>query len=420
MRFLYFFGLLFFVSFLTVSGQDGILDSSFGNNGTYIFQGVSSDSRATSASLFTDGSILVAQYSWNHKGSFIKLLGNGTLDPAFGASGVFTLPGSNLTNSVGIVQSGDKFISAYSTSSPHTIVVNRYSTNVQKDSTFGINGITSVSFGSSSVKVKDILIDSQNRIVIGFNQSTNGLGEFGVLRLTAEGFFDQTFGIDGKVTIPVGNLDMVLYDLDCDITGKIALAGNGLTLSGDNFVVVKLLEDGQLDTQFSGTGILIYNNSSRGSGTCVKYLSDGRLIVGGYKGNSYNGDFCLLRLLPDGQLDQSFGNGGSVLTSFTSSVDVAYALHIQNDGRIIAGGYGNIGSLNEANISDCALTRYFEDGTLDPTFGNGGKVFSRISNADEGVYLITSQPDNKFLAAGYAVANGIQKPMVLRYLIGAL
>ena len=73
-----------------------------------------------------------------------------------------------------------------------------------------------------------------------------------------------------------------------------------------------------------------------------------------------------------GSLDASFGNGGIVLTDFFGSNDNANALLIQPDGKIVAVGWG----LDPSNASGLGfgLARYNTDGSLDPTFGSGGKV----------------------------------------------
>ena len=75
-----------------------------------------------------------------------------------------------------------------------------------------------------------------------------------------------------------------------------------------------------------------------------------------------------------GDLDPTFGNGGKVITSIGGSIDIANAAAIQSDGKIIAAGY----SYNTEGNADFALVRYNLDGSLDASFGNGGKVITPI------------------------------------------
>ena len=72
-----------------------------------------------------------------------------------------------------------------------------------------------------------------------------------------------------------------------------------------------------------------------------------------------------------GDLDPTFGSGGKVTTSFKGNDD-AQTLTIQPDGKIIVAGFAGVGS-DFASL-DFALARYRPDGTLDGTFGLGGKV----------------------------------------------
>jgi hypothetical protein len=70
-----------------------------------------------------------------------------------------------------------------------------------------------------------------------------------------------------------------------------------------------------------------------------------------------NGDFCVLRYLTDGTLDTSFGVGGKVITDFNGNYDRAYAVAIQSDGKIVVVGCTNGGT------NDFALVRYNTDGS---------------------------------------------------------
>ncbi len=78
-----------------------------------------------------------------------------------------------------------------------------------------------------------------------------------------------------------------------------------------------------------------------------------------------------------GDLDSSFGSGGKVTTDFTVSgfgMDVA----VQDDEKVVVAGGAYTGPTTG---SDFALARYNPDGTLDTTFGSGGKVTTPIAPA---------------------------------------
>jgi uncharacterized delta-60 repeat protein len=96
---------------------------------------------------------------------------------------------------------------------------------------------------------------------------------------------------------------------------------------------------------------------------------DGRLVVAGRSAHG-SWRFALARYTHTGKLDPSFGSGGKVLPAFGSSgSSTALALTIQRDGKLVAAGGG-------AGFFD--LARYSAGGKLDPSFGSGGKVMTNF------------------------------------------
>lgn len=94
----------------------------------------------------------------------------------------------------------------------------------------------------------------------------------------------------------------------------------------------------------------------------------------------------------NGDLDPTFGNGGKVVTDFSSSTDWLSRIAIQPDGKIIA-----IGDTHPSHRG--ALSRYNPDGTLDPTFGNGGKVIT-VANVRESAAGLLILPNGKIMISG--------------------
>jgi uncharacterized delta-60 repeat protein len=107
--------------------------------------------------------------------------------------------------------------------------------------------------------------------------------------------------------------------------------------------------------------------------------------------------FALARSNPDGTLDTTFGTDGLVLIDFGSFAQSAYAVLIQSDGKIITVGYPN----TESDDSDFLLARCNPDGSLDPSFGVGGKVRTSLGDLNSGAYGAVLQPDGKIVAAGF-------------------
>src|SRR5947208_3314162 len=94
----------------------------------------------------------------------------------------------------------------------------------------------------------------------------------------------------------------------------------------------------------------------------------------------------------DGDLDPTFGTGGRVVTDFNNSTDWLSRIAVQPDGKIVA-----IGDTHPSHRG--ALARYNPDGTLDPTFGDGGKVIT-VATVRESVAGLLILPDGKIMVSG--------------------
>jgi uncharacterized delta-60 repeat protein len=104
-------------------------------------------------------------------------------------------------------------------------------------------------------------------------------------------------------------------------------------------------------------------------------------------------DFALVRYTSNGSLDLSFGTGGKVTTDIGSGTsDWAKSLILQPDGKLVVAGLSS---------SDFALVRYTSNGSLDTNFGTGGKVTTDIgSGTSDYAYSLILQPDGKLVVAG--------------------
>src|SRR5262245_57732496 len=167
-------------------------------------------------------------------------------------------------------------------------------------------------------------------------------------------------------------------------------------------------EAAQLDPRYGASGKVATHFENKTSEIhAVAILANGEICVAGMAG----GDFAVARYNANGSLDVSFGSGGKVTTDFTgpNGFDEADAIAVQPDNRIIAVGHAANGS-----ASDFALARYNENGTLDSTFGNGGRVVTNIGAVDlahaaalqsDGEILVAGVSDGNFTVARYG-ANG--------------
>ncbi|WP_300329058.1 DUF4347 domain-containing protein, partial [Accumulibacter sp.] len=216
-----------------------------------------------------------------------------------------------------------------------------------------------------------------------------------------------TFGVGaGGLTIPAGSVGGEAYSVIVQADGKIITAGYRNDAGQLDIQLIRCNADGSVDTGFGNNGRVI---TAIGAGADfaweVALQADGKILVAGESYNGSNSDFALVRYNTDGSLDASFGSGGKVTTAIGSGNEQAMGLAVQADGRIVLAGWSG---------SDFALARYNTDGSLDASFGTGGKVVTSYG-ANSGAYSVAVQPDGKIVLAG-SIWNGSNYDVaVLRY-----
>ncbi|MGH9826953.1 MAG: delta-60 repeat domain-containing protein, partial [Blastocatellia bacterium] len=220
----------------------------------------------------------------------------------------------------------------------------------------------------------------------------------------AAGDLDTTFGQGGKVTTDFFGSDDGAGAIALQSDGKLVVAGNATSPNtGLDFALARYNVDGTLDTSFGIGGKVttdFFGNTDIGSSVAIQ--PDGKILVGGNAKISFgNSDFALARYNSDGSLDPSFGSGGKVTTDFFGGVDESFAIALQSDGKIILAGHANM--VNASN-GDFALVRYNMNGTLDSTFGNSGKVTTDFFNGADAAFDVAIDGNGKIVAAGQAVA----------------
>ena len=190
--------------------------------------------------------------------------------------------------------------------------------------------------------------------------------------------------------------------------GKIVVAGYSGNGSSRDFAVVRYNTNGTLDTSFGTGGKLVTDIGSRTNdfGYSVTVWADKILVAG-----ESNGDFAVVRYNANGTLDTSFGTGGKLVTDIGSgSFDRGYSVIMQGD-KIVVAGYSDSGGSD-----NFAVVRYNTNGTLDNSFGTGGKLVPAIGSGTNDVgQNVTVQADGKIVVAGYSGNGSSANFAVVRY-----
>lgn len=209
------------------------------------------------------------------------------------------------------------------------------------------------------------------------------------------GTLDTSFSGDGKAFIqmkssPIPTSNFHRSTSIATTADRIYLTG---VFSADRDVrigVVALRPDGSLDNTFGFDGKISINPTGGDDVNDIVIQRDNKILLGG----STENDFLIIRLNPDGSLDNSWGGDGSVETDITGTWERITALAITDDGKVIAAGYSG------TNVNDITIARYNNDGMLDVSFGNLGSVNIDLQGKDDRIEDIMIQPDGKILVSG--------------------
>ncbi|HEV8718142.1 MAG TPA: hypothetical protein VGX03_35665 [Candidatus Binatia bacterium] len=370
--------------------SDGSLDTSFGTEGKAITRISPDEDVGDIAQTLTpqaDGKLVVVGTSWSGTSNDFALVrynSDGSLDASFGKGGkVITDLSAGYDDAFALaVQADGKLVVGGMATDGIALV--RYNPDGSSDSNFNSRVmITRSKVGK--IVIHALALQSDGKIAVAGASE----GSFALVRYNSDGSLDASFGTGGKVTTPIGDGSAVAYALTLRADGKIVVAGITFNDHDFGFAVVCYNPNGSLDTNF-GTGgkvvtaigvrsdeahpfgkQLTHKSACRLCGVAIQ--ADGKVVVVGSSLNRGKFDFALVRYNPDGSLDASFGTNGQITTAIGAGDDYAHAIALQKDGKIIVAG----GSSDGRN-STFALIRYNPDGSLDTSFGRGGKVITRI------------------------------------------
>ena len=182
--------------------------------------------------------------------------------------------------------------------------------------------------------------------------------------------------------------------------GAIVTAGWRTAAAGTDFALTRHDSAGHLDHSFGTGGIVTTDLGGPGDEAYDAALtSDGGIVVAGATDapGIQKQDFGIVRYKPDGTPDAGFGSNGIVTTDFFGHGDVANAVAVQPDGKIVVAGF----AVDAAGINgDFALARYNVNGTLDTSFGTNGLVTTDLGTQSDDPRALAIQPDGRIVVAG--------------------
>jgi uncharacterized delta-60 repeat protein len=293
----------------------------------------------------------------------------------------------------------------------------RFNNDGSVDTSFGTNGngivISSTTQWINAVALQQVSGVTDEEIVVAGNAGNAGPNFF-IARYLANGTLDTSFGTNGQTTISFGStLPSGISAIAVQSNGNIVLVGSTGGAAGDifsagsNLALARLTVNGMPDTTFRSGGKL---TSTLPSGAAVVLQPDGKIIVGGSgkignKGKNSAG-FVVSRFTTAGALDPTFGSGGEVLTTFSGAFGIG-GLALDSSGNVVAVGTTTITS-GKSVSQLIAIARYTPAGKLDTNFAGTGQTTTAFPGvAKSSGSLVAIQPsDGKILVAGVAVGVG--------------
>ncbi|MFM8251954.1 MAG: hypothetical protein ACKOBW_10205 [Planctomycetota bacterium] len=333
----------------------------------------------------------------------------GVLDSSWNGNGRLTLDfgGTDVAASMAIQPDG-KVIMAGSSAPNDSVALARTNDQGQLDPSFGNQGRMTFSMAGRSLGAGQVAVQSDGRIVIAGGSCLTGSTNCSLLfaRFTTTGQIDTSFGSSGIVTLDYGNTYETFFDMAIQSDGKIVATGYyGASLGSYDFVTVRINSNGSLDDgsandstpgdQFGTGGAVKLNIGVSDVAWALALQADGKIVVAGRTGGLFaSNSVCVVRLNSNGSLDTNF-NGTGILTPDFAGDDGANAVAILPDGSIVVGGNSNRSGSNQFMLMKISAV-----GQIVSSFGNGGMSEFPVATSIYGITSLVVQPDGKLVGLG--------------------
>jgi uncharacterized delta-60 repeat protein len=361
---------------------NGHLDTSFGNGGV-----VSMDTPevffASGAAIDPSGRLLIA--GGESRQVLIRLTQSGALDETFHAGGLTVYPENigpgQRFQSVGaaLLPGGQIYLAgSLMTSTTSVVRVMRLAPNGYRDVTYGRDeGGVANYLGQADTFAQGVAVDSHGRAVItGCSSCSTQSSALLVTRFQTAGNTDPSFG--GSFDgASIGFASAARgFAIAVDTDDSVIAAGT----EGSQIALVHLTSTGQPDTSFSSDGktTITFPGASAVNAAAVAIQPDHKILVAGTFADTHSERFAVARFKPDGTLDGTFGTGGRVTTAFPAGSAEAVAMALGPNGTIVV-----VGHVTTPNDSRIGVARYLSNGHPDTSLGGTGRSLKTLPSGDE-------------------------------------
>ncbi|MEP7129371.1 MAG: T9SS type A sorting domain-containing protein [Chitinophagales bacterium] len=390
---------IFLLSVSILKAQPGSLDISFGDNGTVVTAFGNGYDQPTGLLIQPDQKIVMGGHAYLEplfKSVLVRVDEQGAFDNSFNDDGI-TFPDFDYTTlsdpitDLLVQQPDGKLVFGTVTDNlnPEMGLV-RFNNDGSVDTDFGINGLATQEVYFDGTSEKAVRLQPDGKILV-VGSAPSSASTLAVARFNNDGTPDNTFNGSGSKLYDYKTSEFII-DACILSDGKILLF-IGYFDAGARIAVVRILEDGSLDATFGVDGILPVDISPEyESPRSITLLSDGKILLAGVVGSNDH-DIFLVKMDTDGVMDNSFGSSGIVIVENGGNIygeDVVEA----NDGNILVAGYDDL----VATIQGLVL-RFLPNGALDTSFGDDG--FAEVIADDYRFENIRLQADQQIVVSGW-------------------
>jgi uncharacterized delta-60 repeat protein len=366
------------IAFPRAALADGELDESFSEDGISIRDLGSPSDQVAAVQITPNGRIVVAgdTLTGGSRDLVVSVFTSaGTPDPTFAGTGRATADFGGDEQARAIAVHRDGSIVAVGTrvkDDTSEVVLVRYLASGTLDTSFNGSGRRVIAFTDGADSFGNaIALELDGRIVIGGTRTNANGSVIAIARLRRDGSFDTSLNGNGKKFIDYGiesGRDAFGNAVAVQDDRKIVVAGTRTGAGGSDFAVARIDPDGEFDEGFDGSGKTDVDFGPTDEGQAMAIRPDGRIAIAGTRTTASGSDFAVALLRTDGRLDSAFDGNGKATTDFGAE-ERAHAMIAQLDGKLLVVGEreGEVGR-------DFAFARYEENGALDPTLDEDGKL----------------------------------------------
>jgi uncharacterized delta-60 repeat protein len=400
---------LLFTSLMSspASAAPGDLDATFSEDG-WVLSDFGGFDWGEDVAIQSDGKIVVVgrtSAGGNEDFAVARYETNGTLDATFADSGQLTMDLSgrrDMASSVALQDNGSIVVAGSAWAGPdarRAFALVRLTATGELDATFGPGGVVTTNFTPRADWAAAVAIRGDGSIV-----AAGGIdvpGDFAVAMYTSDGTLDSSFSGDGRRRVGFSARREMAEDLAIQSNGKIVVSG----FSQDRLAIARLFADGRLDSSFSADGKTVLDGLSEWS-SGLALQPDGKIVASGGTPSQHGTVFLLVRYKRDGYRDRTFSKDGirkidirGPYAENPPELDIGTDVAVQADGKLIEVGVtGDAASGNQW----FGLARIRPGGRTDPSFGGDGQVVTRFEGLDW-AKAMALQDDGSIVVAGTAI-----------------